>query len=110
MRKWKHFYPDASGFSYDKVAFDAKGASMRAWFNRGRAAQSYRWLPGAYAERLADNCRNLRMAGGGAVWDCLSTCLAPGRALTVTVGAVAFTVRETRRRPGRELLTTCAGI
>lgn len=59
------FYPDASGFSYDKVAFDAKGAPLRAWFNRGRAAQSYRWLPAAYAERLADNCRNLLEAGGG---------------------------------------------
>jgi hypothetical protein len=38
------FYPDAEGFSYDqRIAFRAPGQPVRAWFNRGREAQSYRY-------------------------------------------------------------------
>jgi len=36
-------YPDAKGFSYDQVAFNANGSPVKAWFNKGRNAQSYRW-------------------------------------------------------------------
>lgn len=37
------FYPDAEGFSYGHIAFNAAGAPVKAWFNKSRAAQSYRW-------------------------------------------------------------------
>ena len=36
-------YPDAGGFSYDQVAFSASGTPVKAWFNKGREAQAYRW-------------------------------------------------------------------
>ena len=36
-------YPDAKGFSYDEVAFSSNGSPVKAWFNKGRNAQSYRW-------------------------------------------------------------------
>ncbi|MCH5376428.1 MAG: DUF5696 domain-containing protein, partial [Planctomycetes bacterium] len=37
-------YPDAEGFSYEKnIAFSGDGRPVRAWFNRGREAQSYRY-------------------------------------------------------------------
>jgi hypothetical protein len=37
------FYPDAANFSYDQIAFNANGTPVKAWFNKGRDAQSYRW-------------------------------------------------------------------
>ena len=37
------FYPDAKGFSYDEIAFSANGSPVKAWFNKGRNALSYRW-------------------------------------------------------------------
>ncbi|MGC8642635.1 MAG: DUF5696 domain-containing protein [Isosphaeraceae bacterium] len=38
------FYPDADEFSYEKnIAFDAAGRPVKAWFNEGRDAQSYRY-------------------------------------------------------------------
>jgi hypothetical protein len=37
-------YPDAEGFSYEQnIAFHGDGRPVRAWFNRGRQAQSYRY-------------------------------------------------------------------
>jgi hypothetical protein len=36
-------YPDAREFSYDQIAFSANGAPVKAWYNKGRDAQSYRW-------------------------------------------------------------------
>ena len=36
-------YPDAKGFSYASVAFSSSGLPVKAWFNKGRNAQSYRW-------------------------------------------------------------------
>jgi len=37
------FYPDAEGFTYKRIAFNPDGNPVRAWFNEGRGAQSYRW-------------------------------------------------------------------
>ena len=36
-------YPDASAFSYERVAFTADRRPVPAWLNGGRGAQSYRW-------------------------------------------------------------------
>ncbi len=39
------FYPDAEGYSYDHICFTRDGRPVKAWINRGRDAQSYRWRP-----------------------------------------------------------------
>jgi len=52
-------YPDAEDYSYDLVVFNADGTPQKAWFNHGRAAQSYRWLPHAFQPWLERNCRLL---------------------------------------------------
>ena len=49
------FYPDASGYSYRHIIFNEDGTPQRAWFNRGRGAQSYRWLPHAFQPWLKRN-------------------------------------------------------
>jgi hypothetical protein len=49
------FYPDASGYSYDHIIFNEDGTPQRAWFNRGRGAQSYRWLPHAFQPWMKRN-------------------------------------------------------
>lgn len=54
------FYPDAEGYSYDHIVFTESGAPMRAWYNQGRRAQSYRWLPHAFAPWMTDNMRQMR--------------------------------------------------
>ena len=54
------FYPDAEGFSYDHIIFNRDGSPQRAWFNKGRKAQSYRWLPHAFMPWLEDNMRLMR--------------------------------------------------
>lgn len=54
------FYPDAEGYTYDKVVFTKDGLPQKAWFNHGRAAQSYRWQPHAFASWLERNCGLLR--------------------------------------------------
>lgn len=56
------FYPDADGFSYDKIVFNADGTPQKAWLNDGRDAQSYRWLPTAFAPFLE---RNLKLMKNG---------------------------------------------
>ena len=38
-------YPDAEGFSYEKVAFENNGRPERAWYHAERDAQSYRARP-----------------------------------------------------------------
>jgi len=53
-------YPDAEGFSYDDVLFNADGTPQRAWYNQGREAQSYRWLPHAFGPWLESNMRAMR--------------------------------------------------
>jgi len=55
------FYPDAEGFSYENViAFDSSGQPVRAWFNRGREAQSYRYRADQVGPFLMRNVRLLR--------------------------------------------------
>ena len=53
-------YPDAQGFSYDNTCFTAQGEPVKAWFNKGRGAQSYRWLPHAFAPYLERNARLMK--------------------------------------------------
>ncbi len=51
------FYPDADGYSYDHIIFNPDGTPQKAWFNKGRNAQSYRWLPTAFQPWLDRNLR-----------------------------------------------------
>ncbi len=51
------FYPDAEGYSYDHIIFNADGTPQLAWFNEGRRAQSYRWLPTAFQPWLERNLK-----------------------------------------------------
>ncbi|GAI87198.1 unnamed protein product, partial [marine sediment metagenome] len=39
------FYPDAADYSYDHICFTEQGTPIKAWLNKGRDAQSYRWRP-----------------------------------------------------------------
>jgi hypothetical protein len=54
------FYPDANGYSYDHICFTEDGRPIRAWFNEGRDAQSYRWRPDRFMPWLQ---RNLGLIG-----------------------------------------------
>ncbi len=54
------FYPDAEHFSYDHISFNASGAPIKAWFNKGRAAQSYRWLTDKFRPFLERNLNLIR--------------------------------------------------
>jgi len=51
------FYPDADGYTYDHVAFTAAGQPIKAWYNEGRDAQSYRWRPDRFMPFLQRNLR-----------------------------------------------------
>ena len=54
------YYPDAAGFSYEnKIAFAADGRPIRAWYNRYRQAQSYRYRAERVAPILQENLRTL---------------------------------------------------
>jgi hypothetical protein len=55
-------YPDAKGFSYDKIAFSANGSPVKAWFNKGRKAQSYRWRPDLLHPVVESNLLPIRSA------------------------------------------------
>ena len=39
------FYPDAEDYSYEDICFTERGEPIKAWINKGRQAQSYRWRP-----------------------------------------------------------------
>ncbi len=54
------FYPDAEGFSYDHIIFNQDGTPQLAWYNKGRQAQSYRWLPHAFFPWLEKNMNLMR--------------------------------------------------
>jgi hypothetical protein len=54
------FYPDAEGYSYDQIVFREDGAPVRAWYNKGRRAQSYRWLPHGFRPWLESNMNLMR--------------------------------------------------
>jgi len=49
------FYPDAEGYSYDHIIFHEDGTPQKAWYNKGRDAQSYRWRPDAFQPWLKRN-------------------------------------------------------
>jgi hypothetical protein len=49
------FYPDAEDYSYDHICYTADGRPVRAWFNEGRDAQSYRWRPDRFMPFLKRN-------------------------------------------------------
>jgi hypothetical protein len=51
------FYPDADGYSYDHILFNSDGTPQKAWYNKGRDALSYRWLPNAFAPFLERNLK-----------------------------------------------------
>lgn len=54
------FYPDAKGYSYDHIIFNADGTPQKAWYNKGRKAQSYRWLPHAFQPWMIENMQLMR--------------------------------------------------
>ena len=54
------FYPDAPGFSYRHILFNPDGTPQRAWYNKGRQAQSYRWLPHAFQTWMESNLQQIR--------------------------------------------------
>jgi hypothetical protein len=54
------FYPDAIGYSYDRIVFSESGQPVRAWYNKGRRAQSYRWLPHGFRPWLEPNMELMR--------------------------------------------------
>jgi len=54
------FYPDADGYSYDHILFNADGTPQKAWFNQGREAQSYRWSPNAFGPWLEANLKQIK--------------------------------------------------
>jgi hypothetical protein len=55
------FYPDAEGFSYEKVvAFDRNRQPVKAWLNEHRGARSYRYRADAVEPFLHSNLHWLR--------------------------------------------------
>jgi hypothetical protein len=54
------FYPDATNYSYDQISFTSAGAPVKAWFNKGRDAQSYRWRPDLLMPVLQSNVTAIR--------------------------------------------------
>lgn len=51
------FYPDAEGYSYDHVYFSSDGRPVRAWYNEGRQALSYKWMPHAFRPWMEANLK-----------------------------------------------------
>ncbi len=58
------FYPDAEGFTYDRICFTEDGEPVRAWFNAWRQAQSYRWRPDSFQPFMERNLRLIRSTIG----------------------------------------------
>ncbi|MDQ0288128.1 hypothetical protein [Oligosphaera ethanolica] len=56
------FYPDADDFSYRKIYFSKNGEPVKAWYNRGRDALSYKWRPDQIMPYVQ---RNLRLVKEG---------------------------------------------
>ncbi len=55
------FYPDAEHFSFrDRIAFTRAGQPVRAWFNEGRQAQSYRFRADQVAPFLRSNLQLIK--------------------------------------------------
>ncbi len=58
------FYPDAGGFSYRHLVFNADGSPQLAWLNPGPGAQSYRWNPLEFRPWLDRNLGLVRRGFG----------------------------------------------
>jgi len=54
------FYPDAAGYSYEHLAFTEGGEPIKAWYNAGREAQSYRWRPDRFMPFLERNLKLIK--------------------------------------------------
>ncbi|MBO7655154.1 MAG: hypothetical protein J6U40_09560, partial [Kiritimatiellae bacterium] len=54
------FYPDAEGYSYDHIIFNPDGTPQKAWYNEGRHALSYRWMPHAFRPWMTENMERMR--------------------------------------------------
>jgi hypothetical protein len=54
------FYPDAEGFSYDKIGFTQDGQPIRGWLNEGRGAQAYRWRMDAVQPSVRRNLQLIK--------------------------------------------------
>ena len=54
------FYPDAEGFSYERIGFNNDGHPIWAWFNEGRKAQAFRWNVEAMRPFLERNLALIR--------------------------------------------------
>jgi hypothetical protein len=53
-------YPEADGFSYDRIAFTAAGEPQTSWYNAAMSAQAYRAIPGRIRPLLERNLRLVR--------------------------------------------------
>ncbi len=51
------FYPDAEKFSYDQIYFSADGKPVRAWYNEGARALSYKWIPHGFRPWMESNLK-----------------------------------------------------
>jgi len=54
------FYPDAEGYSYGHICFTPGGEPIKAWINRSRDAQSYRWRPDRFMPFLQRNLKLIK--------------------------------------------------
>ncbi|MFO7974366.1 MAG: DUF6259 domain-containing protein [Candidatus Hydrogenedentota bacterium] len=54
------FYPDATGFTYDRVAFKADGTVDEAWFNPGPQAQSCKFRADAFWPFMEKNVARIQ--------------------------------------------------
>lgn len=54
------YYPDAEGYSYEHIAFTPGGEPVKAWFNPGPKAQSYRWRADRVRPVLERNLKLIR--------------------------------------------------
>ncbi len=86
-------YPDYPGFSYDHVCMTKSGQPVRAWYNRGRKAQSYRFRPDRFFPFLKKNVALLKEEISPTAYfiDVFSS-----------IGPVPFYDREGRRHRRRE--------
>ena len=56
------FYPDAEGYSYNKIVFTQERTPIKAWYNASRQAQAYRWRPDQIFPSIE---RNLKLIKDG---------------------------------------------
>ncbi|MBP5228498.1 MAG: hypothetical protein J6336_14045 [Kiritimatiellae bacterium] len=54
------FYPDAEDYSYDHIIFNPDGTPQKAWYNEGRHALSYRWMPHAFQPWMTANMKRMK--------------------------------------------------